>query len=164
LVLVDVVPRIDPAGAERIGAFMRARPDGFASLDEAAQAVADYVPGRPRPSDTSGLQKNLREGDDGRWRWHWDPAFLGSFGRFDPTEREADLVEAARRLTLPTLVVRGGLSDVVSEEGVQEFLALVPQAEYVNVADASHMVAGDRNDAFTRAVVSFLTRVAPPSR
>jgi pimeloyl-ACP methyl ester carboxylesterase len=163
LVLVDVVPRIDQAGAERIGAFMRARPEGFGTLEEAADAVAAYVPGRSRPKDVSGLKKNLRQSDDGRWHWHWDPAFLGGMSRFDPQAREAELVEAAKQITLPTLVVRGGLSDVVSEEGVQEFLTLVPHAEYVNVADASHMVAGDRNDIFTRAVLDFLLRVAPPS-
>jgi pimeloyl-ACP methyl ester carboxylesterase len=161
LVLVDIVPRIDPEGAQRIGEFMRADPDGFASLDEAADAVARFLPERPRPSDPSGLRKNLRLGEDGRWRWHWDPAFISN-QRFNPLERHSALVDAARSLVLPTLVVRGGLSDMVSEEGVREFLELVPHAEYVNVADAAHMVAGDRNDAFSRAVVEFLVRVAPP--
>ncbi len=160
LVLVDIVPKIDREGAERIGTFMRGHPDGFASLDEAADAVAAYLPGRPRPDDPSGLQKNLRLGDDGRWRWHWDPALMNGM-RLNPLERESSLVEAARALTVPTLVVRGGMSDIVSEEGVQEFLAVAPHAEYVNVVDAAHMVAGDRNDAFTRAVVTFLRRVAP---
>jgi non-heme chloroperoxidase len=160
LVLVDIVPRIDPQGARRVGAFMQANPDGFASLDEAADAVSAYIPNRPRPLDPSGLEKNLRLGDDGRWRWHWDPAFVSRL-RFDPSQRMDALLDAARRLTVPTLVVRGGMSDVVSEEGVREFLELVPHAEYVNVADAAHMVAGDANDAFTNAVVGFLTRVAP---
>jgi pimeloyl-ACP methyl ester carboxylesterase len=163
LVLVDIVPRIDPQGARRIGDFMGANPDGFASLDEAAAAVASYLPDRPRPQDPSGLRKNLRLGDDGRWRWHWDPAFISN-RRFDPIEHQDALVRAARSLELPTLVVRGGLSDIVSEAGVREFLELVPQAEYVNVADAAHMVAGDRNDAFTGAVLEFLLRVAPPSQ
>ena len=68
-------------------------------------------------------------------------------------------VEHARRLALPVLLVRGRMSDVVSEETAQEFLRIVPHAEYVDVRDAHHMVAGDRNDAFTGPVVSFLQRL-----
>ena len=61
------------------------------------------------------------------------------------------------------LLVRGGLSDVLSEEGAQAFLAQCPHAEYVNVTDAAHMVAGDRNDIFSGSVVDFLHRVVPPN-
>ena len=73
-------------------------------------------------------------------------------------EHEARLKDSARRLAIPTLLVRGGLSDVLSEEGAQEFLKLCPSAEYANVGEAAHMVAGDRNDLFTAAVVDFLSR------
>ena len=59
--------------------------------------------------------------------------------------------------------MRGGLSDVLSEEGAQSFLRQCPQAEYVSVANAAHMVAGDRNDIFADAVLQFLLRVVPPS-
>ena len=62
VVLVDIGPRTQPAGVERIIGFMRSRPDGFATLDEAADAVAAYTPHRPRPRDTGGLKKNLRHG------------------------------------------------------------------------------------------------------
>ena len=67
----------------------------------------------------------------------------------------------ARRLTLPTLLVRGGMSDVLSEDGVREFQDLCPHAEYVNVVEAGHMVAGDRNDVFAKAVKDFLARTVP---
>ena len=43
---------------------------------KAAQAVAEYLPQRPRPKSYEGLKKNLRLSPDGRWRWHWDPRFL----------------------------------------------------------------------------------------
>ncbi|HEU4840248.1 MAG TPA: alpha/beta hydrolase, partial [Ilumatobacteraceae bacterium] len=66
------------------------------------------------------------------------------------------LEEAARRLTLPTLLVRGASRDLLSEEGAAAMLALVPHAKQVDVAGAGHMVAGDRNDRFNRAVVDFL--------
>jgi pimeloyl-ACP methyl ester carboxylesterase len=66
---------------------------------------------------------------------------------------------AARGLHVPTLLVRGRMSDLLSEEGAQEFLQLVPHAQMVDVSGAGHMVAGDRNDAFNDAVVSFLDTV-----
>ena len=162
LVLVDVTPRLEPEGVDRIFRFMTAHPEGFASVEAAAVAVAKFLPHRPRPPDPKGLEKNLRLGSDGRFRWHWDPRFLS---RAVESRRRAEspwpnrLDAAARRVTCPTLLVRGKLSDVVSEEAVAHFRALTPHAEYVDVADAAHMVAGDRNDAFADSVIEFLSRV-----
>lgn len=163
LVLVDVAHRLESDGTDRIGAFMIGNLDGFASLDEAADVIAAYNPNRPRPTDLSGLAKNLRQGDDGRWRWHWDPAFVsGKFGSSDETRStvvEPNLLErSADALTVPTLLVRGRRSDLLSEEGARDFLQRVPHAEYADVAGAGHMVVGDRNDAFTDAVLAFLDR------
>jgi non-heme chloroperoxidase len=157
LVLVDVTPRLETGGTERIKAFMTARPEGFASLDEVADAVAAYLPGRPRPHDMTGLARNVRLGEDGRYRWHWDPRFLGA-GRQDLVQRERPAT-AARAVGVPTLLVRGVLSDVVSEQGVAEFLGLIPHARHADVEGAGHMVAGDRNDAFSDAIFVFLDDV-----
>ena len=73
-----------------------------------------------------------------------------------------ELDAAARRLTIPTLLVRGRQSDLLCEEGVRRFMEAVPHAEFADVAGAGHMVAGDRNDAFNDAVVSFLERTRSP--
>jgi non-heme chloroperoxidase len=159
LVLVDVAPRMEADGVARVLSFMNTGLDGFASLDEAADAIAAYLPHRKRPRDTAGLAKNLRQGADGRWRWHWDPRFVRrDFG--DPSFSHARLTAAARALAVPVLIVRGRMSDVLSEEGVRELRALVPHAEYADVAGAAHMVAGDDNDAFSAAVGGFLARGA----
>ena len=161
LVMVDVAPHIEAAGADRILNFMRDRAEaGFASLEEVADAVHAYNPHRPRPTDLSGLRKNVRQRADGRWYWHWDPRFLSLTPRDDETRTRAHrtevLVDAARSLSVPTLLVRGRQSDLLSEQGAQEFLAMVPHARYADVGGAGHMVAGDRNDAFSDAVVGFL--------
>ena len=157
LVLVDIAPSLNPAGTERILAFMHSAPQGFASLEEAADAVAAYLPHRPRPRDTSGLQRNLRL-RNGRYHWHWDPRMFKQGA--DPGHEEG-LRQAARALTAPTLLVRGQQSDVLTREGVDDFLQLVPHAEFADIADADHMVAGDRNDAFNAAVFDFLQRHRP---
>lgn len=161
LILVDITPKTEPEGVDRIISFMRARPEGFASLEEAADAVAGYLPHRRRPRDVSGLSRNLRRGEDGRYRWHWDPRLLdaGNLGREKGADLDTDpLSDAARSIRIPTLLVRGRLSDIVSEEGVRHFLELVPHAEFVDVSEAGHMVAGDSNDVFTTAVVEFLSK------
>lgn len=159
LVLVDIAPRIEPEGVQRIREFMFARPDGFASLDEVADAVAAYQPHRPRPRDLVGLAKNVRQGDDGRYRWHWDPRFMTGPQRVN--EHGYELDDLARAVDIPTLLVRGAMSDLVSEEGARHFLEVCPHADYVDVAGASHMVAGDRNDVFADAVIGFLTTRVP---
>lgn len=161
LVLVDVAPRLEMEGTERIHRFMRSGTSGFPSLQAVADAISEYQPHRPRPRNLSGLRKNLRLGEDGLWYWHWDPRFLsgahGADERPGITDRDR-LASAARHVTVPTLLVRGRLSDVVSDEGVQELRELIPHAEVVDVADAAHMVAGDANSAFDRAVIDFIER------
>lgn len=163
LVLVDITPRVEMDGLGRIRDFMLEHAEkGFASLEEAAAFVASYTPNRKRSNNTDGLKKNLRLGDDGRYRWHWDPKF---FAKRPDQKREGHvkftlMEEAARALTIPTLLVRGKISDLVSPEGAQEFLDLVPHAEFVDIEEAGHMVAGDKNDIFSSAVIRFLCRRA----
>ncbi len=161
LVLVDIVPAMERAGTDRIGEFLRAHVQtGFASLEEAAAVVAAYAPRADRSIDPDGLRKNLRR-RNGRWYWHWDPAFLMSDPDRDPADifDPAMLTDCVRRIAVPKLLVRGRMSDVVSEAGARRFLAEVPDVGYVDVADAAHMVAGDRNDAFRTAVIDFLAGI-----
>ncbi|HTK62905.1 MAG TPA: alpha/beta hydrolase [Pseudonocardia sp.] len=157
LVLVDIVPRAEPDGVARIMAFMSANPDGFGSLEEVAEAVQTYNPHRRRAPTPEGLRKNVRQRKNGRWYWHWDPAFL----LIDNEPRRATSHErasaAAARIRVPALLVRGDQSDIVGDEGVAEFLGLIRGSRHVDVSATGHMVAGDDNDAFTSAVLDFLS-------
>ncbi|MGP0089967.1 MAG: alpha/beta fold hydrolase [Xanthobacteraceae bacterium] len=162
LVLVDITPRVDLDGVAKVQGFMRAHAqEGFASIAEAAEVVAAYLPHRPRPRSHEGLKKNLRQSPDGRWRWHWDPKFID--GRRPVGEGreviEARLVAAARSLKIPALLVRGAASELVHEAHAKDFLELVPHAQYVDVSGARHMVAGDRNDQFAAVILGFLSRL-----
>jgi pimeloyl-ACP methyl ester carboxylesterase len=158
LVLVDITPRVELAGRARIQAFMASAPAGFASLEEVADAVRAYNPYRTHPLNLQGLMKNVRQHANGRWFWHWDPQFL-RIG--DEPARAADvprLYRAAGHIAVPTLLVRGSRSDIVSPEGAAELLELIPSATLIEVT-AGHMVAGDDNDIFTARLHDFLSTI-----
>ena len=144
LVLVDITPHMDADGVSRIQGFMAERMrEGFATLEEAAEAIAAYLPNRAPRRSLDGLAKNLRQGEDGRYRWHWDPAFIDgprtiNHGAETGQQR---LVDAARGLTIPVLLVRGQQSELVTEEAVNAFRAMVPHADFADVSGAGHMVA-----------------------
>ncbi|KUI00773.1 peroxidase [Mycolicibacterium acapulense] len=163
IVLVDIVPDMNQSGASRIHDFMAEKmTSGFASLDEVADTIQQYNPHRPRPADLNGLKTNLRE-RDGRWYWHWDPKFIDGTAALPPIEvTEVDrmhaAVDAILRNGVPMLLVRGQMSDLVTEERAREFLGRFPDVDFVDVGGAGHMVAGDRNDAFAEAVVNFVIR------
>jgi pimeloyl-ACP methyl ester carboxylesterase len=165
VVLVDIVPSMNPSGAARIHDFMADRMvEGFSSLDEVADMIAEYNPHRPRPSDLNGLRANLRQ-RGARWYWHWDPQFIDGTAANPPIEvtdpdRMHRAIESILADDVPVLLVRGQVSDLVSEDRAEEFLARFPQVEFVDVHGAGHMVAGDRNDLFADAVVDFLNRHA----
>jgi non-heme chloroperoxidase len=159
LVLVDVAPNIEPDGVYKINEFMTQSPEGFHSLEEVAKAISNYQPHRKRPQNLDGLAKNVRLGADGMYKWHWDPNYRTVHRHND--QMRARLESAVKNLQLPTLLVRGGLSDVLSEEGAQAFLQICPGASYVNVKGTGHMVAGDRNDIFADAVINFLNTYSP---
>ena len=162
VILVDIAPKTEQKGIERIFAFMSSNKHGFASIDEAATAVSAYLPNREKPRDHSRLEKNLRLRADGRYYWHWDMKMLELWKSITPDQQiknEARMYQAAKNLKVPTMIVRGGMSDVVSEKVMAEFLDEVPHVRSVNVSDAGHMVAGDSNHAFTNAVLDFLKEV-----
>lgn len=89
LILVDVVARTERQGYDRIRAFMLEGMKGFVSPEEAAEQVA-LVRGRSSPPNVPAVARNLRQTDDGRYRWHWDPRYVEA--------RHTDLADWHQRL------------------------------------------------------------------
>ena len=156
LIMVDIGIYPDPVGSDRIVSFMLSGEKGFDSLEDVAKSISNYLPHRKKPKDLEGLKKNLRLKDDGRYYWHWDPRFI----RRRPGSRDKgyfDLqLKAAEKVTIPTLLIRGALSDVVTMEDVDYFLSVISHAKFVEIERAAHMIAGDRNDVFAEEAIKFL--------
>ena len=156
MVLVDITPRWESAGLERILAFMTAFPEGFASLEQAAESIAAYLPHRrPRGAGSGARRGLLRQAADGRWRWHWDRRLVDELAR-DSHRHQDDIATATRAVRCPLLLVSGGRSDLVSARTVADFLELAPHARHVQLPEATHMLAGDDNDLFTATVLQYL--------
>lgn len=156
VVLVDIVPWIEREGGERVVGFMRGTGGGFATLEEAAEAIAGYLPHRPKPRNLDGLLRSLRRRDDGRWYWHWDPAFVRPNDNWDMEEINRRLSAAAQAIRAPLMLIHGTKSEIVSAAGAARFRAMLPDAEIVAIEGAHHMVAGDDNDAFLGALLTFI--------
>jgi pimeloyl-ACP methyl ester carboxylesterase len=164
LVLVDITPTVNPEGIARISAFMKSGIDGFTSLEQAAQVIADYTPQRIRKMNPIGLRKVLRL-RNGRWYWHWDPRVI-EHNRSEvlPGHLSGMLDIAVANIRVPTMLVWGYQSDVVTQESINELLELIPDATVIGIEGASHMIAGDKNDVFSDSVLSFLhDRILPLS-
>lgn len=155
LILVDVTPRWERAGMERILGFMTAFPEGFDSLDHAGEIIAAYLPHRANRKSPGELREVLRQEPDGRWRWHWDPRLIEEMATGMEAHQDL-LADAARTVRCPVLLISGGRSDLVSASTVEEFQALVPHAQHAHLPHATHMLAGDDNTSFTTTVLDYL--------
>lgn len=164
VVLVDIGHRLEDAGVDRIIEFMT-KHESFASLEDAAEAVAEYLPHRRAPADPQRLRRNLRQRADGRWEWKHGlgrqmrdggprPGFGGWRELVSGMDREAATIQ------VPVLVLRGSQSDVLSDEGAGEIAALLPDARLATIGAAGHHAAGDNPETTVSLVRSFLDEIA----
>lgn len=166
--LIDVGPQLEKEGVHRIIDFMRAH-ESFGSLEEAADEIARYLPRRKEIRPES-LTRNLRLREDGRWVWKH------GFGRrireAVPDESEGDtamadidafveqFLVAVRRAVVsvrcPVMVLRGEESDVLSDQGAQAAVDLIPDARLEIVEKAGHLAAGDNPRSTVGLIAGFL--------
>jgi pimeloyl-ACP methyl ester carboxylesterase len=162
IALIDIGHRLEDEGVRRIVEFMT-KHESFASLDEAAVAIGEYLPGRKKQSPAR-LTRNLRQRADGRWVWkHALGRNLRSAAPKDTAAAPGDwrgltagMDEELVELECPVLVLRGAQSDVLSDEGAQEVAALLPNARVATISAAGHLAAGDNSASTVSLVRGFL--------
>lgn len=161
IALIDIGHRLEEEGVKRIIEFMRAH-ESFASLEEAAEAISEYLPWRSEARPES-LTRNLRQRDDGRWVWKhaYGRALRENDG--DRARNWESILEGmdddARSLRSPVLVLRGARSDVLSGDSASDFAALIPDARLETVERAGHLAAGDNPHSTTNLIAGFLDDV-----
>lgn len=158
LVMVDIGLYPNEEGSDQVIKFMSSGKEGFKSLEEAALAISSYLPHRKKPRDTKGLEKNLRLKKDGRYYWHWDPRFIEGRSKNNVSNYKENQVELAKGVSVPTLLIKGALSNVLTQQEVDNFFELIPHAQFVEIKEAAHMIAGDRNDVFAESAIRFLRK------
>jgi pimeloyl-ACP methyl ester carboxylesterase len=160
IMLADVAPRMNDRGIDQIREFFRASDAGFASLEEAAAALHRHL-GQPRQADASRLARSMRK-QDGRLFWHWDPRSTAPEFLHPRSEGEA-LQAAASRVSVPVVVVKAELSDILTEDSIRHFQSLTPQLQVELAPGVGHMFTGDHNDAFSDRLLRHLADHMPVS-
>ncbi|CAH1664747.1 MULTISPECIES: alpha/beta hydrolase [unclassified Chelatococcus] len=156
LVLVDLTPRLNAVGLNRIRNFLSESVEGFADRAAAAAALSLYAE-RPLDKPMSNIGRSLIKHNNGRFYWRWDPqAALDA--NLDPVDLERNLRQAARRLEVPTLLVRGTESDLVTPDCVSDFLRDCPSAEVVNIEGQGHLMKSSNWEFFCNAALEFVHR------
>jgi pimeloyl-ACP methyl ester carboxylesterase len=162
IVLIDIGHRLEEEGVKRIIDFLGAH-ESFGSLSEAATAIARYLPQRKEVRPES-LTRNLRQRSDGRWIWkHGMGRRFREEGGPEAMPNWRDILEGladdAASLRCPVLVLRGGKSDVLSDQGATEIAAIIPDSRLRTVANAGHLAAGDNPESTVGLVKSFLEEI-----
>ena len=152
LVIVDTGPVAQSRGRDRIQNF-RELPDELDSFEEFAARVQEYT-GRSREQTLGALQYSIRQRPDGKWSWKYDK-LLRTPGRQSPAWSESQLWDAVSKIDCPTLITRGGDSDIFAAETMQRMQQVIPNCAAVTIPAAGHLVAGDNPAAFLAAVQNF---------
>ena len=155
LCIVDIGPRIEPAGGNRITEELRSLPPQFDNFED---ALAHVQTGN-RFASESVMRRRLGgqtyETSDGKIGWKFDPAIREQ--RINGTAAPAaDLWPALERITCPTLVVRGTETDLLTEETARQMIDTLDQGTLVEIERAGHMVFEDNPADFIAAVKNWL--------
>lgn len=156
LVLVDLTPKLDPAGMERVQNFLRISMNGFDTIEEAAAVLEKYAE-RQIGHNYFRLRDSIHTGPDGRIYWRWDPQAATEKSLSRP-DIEDELTEAAANLKVPTLLVRGTESDLVTDDCVSHFKTTLPSAEVFNIPGGGHLMKTQDLTVFCEATIDFLKR------
>ena len=151
LVSVDVPPAIPLPRDREIPLLVGSDPGraGFATIEEAFAAEGPVYPLSSDEMVMHRVRHNLERRADGRWVWKHSP----DVGRHWNPE---DLSDAVRAISCPTLVVRGGKSDVFAPEAAAALANAIPQGRLATIEGSGHSVPMDRPAEFEAVLRDFL--------
>ena len=155
LVIVDIGPEIAPLGRARVGALMAGAPERFESVEDVITHMRANAPLYTEGMLRHRAQHAVRPLPGGGFTWKYDRALREAI-RQGRMRVPADLWAQWRAITCPTLLVRGALSDILSDETAKRMVDELPAARLVVVPGAGHTVPGDQPAAFQSLLREFL--------
>ncbi|HVM95675.1 MAG TPA: alpha/beta hydrolase [Candidatus Acidoferrales bacterium] len=155
LVIVDVSPEIQAKGVENIRNFIQ-QEDVLPSFDAFVERAHAFNPRRSLENIRSRLRHNLKQLPDGRWTWKYDPA-LRSPNRGFQASALTNLWDDVNRIRCPTLIIKGGESDILSADSARKMQTAIPGSHLAEIPGAGHSVMGDNPAAFIKATRAFLS-------
>jgi pimeloyl-ACP methyl ester carboxylesterase len=159
LVLVDVGPEAAKEGVDNIVRFTRG-PDEL-EFDEFVEMAHRFNPRRSIENIRERMRHRLRQTDTGKWTWKFDKRFRESNGtlRVGSDLSNDEMWRLFRGIRVPTLLVRGSESDVLTQETAERVVSEMDRARLALVPGAGHSVPGDNPEDFTQDVLAFLDEV-----
>ncbi len=151
LILVDVAPR-DPA--ERKGGSGMTFPEVFNTREEAEAFFKSRFPTFTPRAMANRLKYGVEETPDGKLRLKTSAATIAMLTE---TISLADLRPYVKLITVPTLLIKAGASQNVSQNSVELLKKTLKRFSMVEIAGASHMIPQDHPKEFEEAVRSFLS-------
>ncbi len=154
LIIVDIAPEIAKVGLERIYDNVQ-RSDRFASVEDAVARAREDNEIAPDDMLRDRVVNSMMRTEDGAWTYRYDRALRDPKvprERLEPDEGWSRVANIA----VPTLLVRGELSDILDQEIAERFCAAPPNCELVEVPGAGHSVPLDKPDEFLAAARAFL--------
>jgi esterase len=157
LVIIDAGPEMRRPGSSRIRDFVNEVQETV-TVEAIIEKALKFNPRRDPKILRRSLMHNLRQQPDGTWRWKYDTRRFQAMGQESHRAARAALADGLARITCPTLVVRGGESDVFHEEDAERLVARLPNGRHVTIPRAGHTVQGDNPKDLVAELRRFLVR------
>jgi esterase len=157
LVVVDVGPEINPAGAQRIREF--ASTPELDSPDEFLARAVKFNPLRDPAVLKRSLFYNLRQTPAGKWTLKHDQRRASEDAARIATAQRERIARDIGKISCPTLILRGALSEVLSDDGADRFARSLPNAKWVRIENAGHNIQGDNPGGMLDALDPFLREI-----
>jgi esterase len=153
MVIVDVAPEISTPGADRIRDF--ASTPELDSPEAFLERAVKFNPIRDPAVLRRSLHYNLRETPAGKWTFKHDQRRRTDDAMKSFTEDRSRLGSEVSKIKCPTLVVRGALSDVLTDASAEKFARSLPNGRWVRIEKSGHNVQGDNPRALLDAMSAF---------
>ncbi|MGE3784935.1 MAG: alpha/beta fold hydrolase, partial [Alphaproteobacteria bacterium] len=157
LVIIDAGPEMRRPGSSRIRDFVNDVAD-VVSIEAIIERALQFNPRRDPNILRRSLMHNLRQQPDGSWRWKYDRSRFQRLNQEAHREERARLADGLAAIACPTLVVRGGESDVFHDEDAERLAARLPNGRWIKIARAGHTVQGDNPKDLVAELRRFLAK------